>query len=137
MKSKIKLALASLVCMVGFVALAPALMPVSDAIAQTGGAQGGLDAVAGAFPEGAKKDVNVTALVKRIIEWALYLAAVAAVLFIIYGGFLYITSGGDAGQAGKGKTALINAIIGLVVVVLSFMIVQVVYNFLIGAGPTT
>lgn len=94
-------------------------------------AQSGLNAVGEAFPAGAKTAKTVPEIARLIINWALYLAAIIAVIFIIYGGFLYITSGGDTGQAGKGRTTLVNALIGLTIVVLSYLIVQIVYNFLV------
>ncbi len=92
--------------------------------------QKGLDDISAAYPTGAKRAVDVPSTVKLVINWALYLSAIVAVIFIIIGGFLYITSAGDAGQAGKGRTTLVNALIGLVIIVLSYLIVQIVYNFL-------
>lgn len=94
-------------------------------------AQQGLNDIGSAFPNGAQQERRVQDIVKMIIDWALYLAAIAAVIFIIIGGFLYITSAGNSSQAGQGKQTLINALIGLAMVVLSYIIVQIVYNFLV------
>ncbi len=69
-------------------------------------------------------------LTKKIIDILLTISGVIAVLFILIGGFWYITSAGNEEQAEKGKKALINAIIGLVVVILSFVIISVVANML-------
>lgn len=69
-------------------------------------------------------------LAKKIIDILLTVSGVIAVLFILYGGFLYISSGGNEEQAEKGRKALFNAIIGLVVVLLSFVIVQVLANLI-------
>lgn len=91
----------------------------------------GLRDIVSAYPSGATEEKNIGEVAKKIIDWALYFSAILAVIFIIYGGFLYITSAGDATQAGKGRTALVNALIGLVIIVLSYMIVQTVYNFLV------
>ncbi len=96
----------------------------------SGGVQGGLNNIGSAFPVGAQ-DESFENVIRVIITWALYIAAVVSVLIIIYGGFLYITSAGDAVQAKKGKTALFNAIIGLVIAILAYVIVQVVYNTLL------
>jgi hypothetical protein len=93
-------------------------------------AQQGLKDIGDAFPGGAKTNKSVPDIVHLIINWALYIAAILAVIFIIYGGFLYITSAGDTAQSGKGRTALTNALIGLAIVILSYLIVQIVYNFL-------
>lgn len=114
--------------------LAPTMAPVyAQTPACTNGQdcpQKGLDDINAAFPQGAKKALDVPATVRLVINWALYLSAIVAVIYIIIGGFLYMTSAGDSGQAGKGRTTLVNALIGLVIIVLSYLIVQIVYNFL-------
>lgn len=92
-------------------------------------AQDGLTAISGAFPNTTRAQ-DIPSLVRLIINWALYLSAIIAVIFIIIGGFYYITSSGDSTQATKGRTTLVNALIGLTIIVLSYLIVQVVYNFL-------
>ncbi len=77
-------------------------------------------------------DANIASIFKLIINWALALSFIAAVLVLIYGGFLYITSAGNQDSATKGKNAIVNALIGIVVIVLSYMIVQIVYRFVSG-----
>lgn len=94
-------------------------------------AQEGLNAIGSAFPGGVKQNYSIRDIARTVIEWALYLAAIIAVIFIIIGGFMYITSAGNEGQAGKGRTTLVNALIGLAIIILSYLIVQVVYNFLV------
>ncbi len=140
MKRRIALVLVSIFCMMGVMSfsLSSTIPQVAAQVTGTGSGptdgqnvQQGLNDVGGAFPGGATQQTDIRALLHTIINWALYLAAVIAVLFIIYGGFLYITSGGDAAQAKKGTQSLTNAVIGLVIVVLSYLIVQVVYNFLV------
>ena len=93
-------------------------------------AQQGLSAIGEAFPNGAKTAKTVPEIVRLIINWALYLSAIIAVIFIIIGGFMYITSAGDPAKATKGRTTLVNALIGLTIIILSYLIVQIVYNFL-------
>lgn len=65
-----------------------------------------------------------------IIDNLLKVAGLVAVGFIILGGFQYITSRGSEEQAETGKKTLTNAIIGLVLIVLSYIIVAVVVNAL-------
>ncbi|MBL8029733.1 MAG: hypothetical protein JNN11_00605 [Candidatus Doudnabacteria bacterium] len=69
---------------------------------------------------------TVSGLIKLVINWMLALAGLIAVLFLIIGGFWYITSAGNEEQAEKGKGTVINAIIGIVIIVLSWVIVNVV-----------
>lgn len=102
----------------------------------TGGdkVQSGLDDIKSAYPSGRAQGDSVQdikSLVKTILEWALYLAAVTAIIFIVIGGYYYITAAGNDARAASGRKTLTNALIGLVLVVLSYMIVQVVYKFIV------
>src|SRR5262249_50546439 len=65
-------------------------------------------------------------LVIVIINVLLGIAGLVAVLFVIIGGFQYMTSAGNEELAERGKRNLQNAIIGVVIIVLSFVIVNVV-----------
>lgn len=95
--------------------------------------QQGLDSIKDTYPTGAQgtNDGNLKDAAKKIIDWALYLAAIVAVIFIIIGGFYYITARGNDDQAKQGRKTLTNALIGLTLVILSFVIVQVVYKFIV------
>lgn len=62
--------------------------------------------------------------VARLITALLIVAGAVAVIFLISGGISYITAGGDPGKADKGKTTIVNAIIGIVIIFLAIMIVQ-------------
>lgn len=57
---------------------------------------------------------------------AIYLAGVAAVIFLIIGGIKFITSGGDQVKAGQAKKTITFAIVGLVIIVFSFFIIKVI-----------
>ncbi len=101
----------------------------------TGGSnqvQDGLSSISGSFPNTAIDTTNPQDFIKKIIDWALYLAAMIAVIFIIVGGYMYITSAGSDSKANTGLKTARNALIGLAMIVLSYLIVQVVYNFLVG-----
>lgn len=65
-----------------------------------------------------------------VINALLALAGSAAVIFIIIGGFRYLTSAGNEELAEKGKKTLVTSIIGLAVVVLAAAIVRIVANTL-------
>lgn len=73
---------------------------------------------------------DIRYLAARIIQWALALAGIVAVIMAIIGGYQIMTAAGDAAKATNGRKTLTNAIIGLVIVVLSYMVVQIVYNFI-------
>jgi len=73
---------------------------------------------------------SVEEIILRYINIALSIVAVLVVAFLIYGGFLYITSGGNEESAERGKKVITNAIIGLVIIIFSFVIVNVIINTL-------
>lgn len=87
----------------------------------------------GGFDLGAAQAVGLPGglqnLIGKLIQAALTLVGTAALAYLVYGGFLYITAAGDEKQISKAKTILTYAIIGIVVIGLSFAIVQ----FVIGA----
>jgi hypothetical protein len=57
-------------------------------------------------------------------KWILSISGSLALLFFIYGGFTFLISGGSSERVTKGKTILINSIIGLVIIFTSFLIVN-------------
>ncbi len=69
---------------------------------------------------------GVNDLIIRVINILLGVAFLVAVLFLILGGFRYIVSGGNEKTAEAGKKTVLNALIGIVIVILSYVIVQVV-----------
>jgi hypothetical protein len=68
------------------------------------------------------------------IQAAFAIAGVIVILFIIYGGFIYMTSAGNDEQAEKGRKILVNAVIGLVVIIMSTAIVTIVSGLLSGGS---
>lgn len=94
--------------------------------AAAGAASTGCDAGTGGATTGiynlAAKIVNIFSVIVGII----------AVLMIIYGGFKYITSGGDSGNISGAKNTLIYAIVGLVVVALA----QFIVHFVLGQADS-
>lgn len=67
-------------------------------------------------------------IVTRVVNALLLIAGIIAVIYLIYGGILYITAGGDAEKATKGRTAVINAVIGVIIILLALVILAYVKN---------
>ncbi len=74
---------------------------------------------------------TATFVIEDIILLALSIVGIIAVAFLIYGGFRYITSAGNDEVAESAKKIIQNAIIGLIVIILSYIIVVVVINALV------
>jgi hypothetical protein len=71
-------------------------------------------------------------LIAKIINVFSVLVGVVAVVMIIYGGFRYITSGGDSNNIGTAKNTILYAIIGLIIVALA----QLIVKFVLGSAAT-
>lgn len=73
-------------------------------------------------------DLSLGALLSKIIIWVLGFAAAVAVLFLIIGGLQYVTSAGNKDRVDKAKQTILYAVIGLIVIALSFVIVTFITN---------
>ena len=72
----------------------------------------------------------VWTIVLNIVYDVTLVVGIVAIGFIIFGGYLFITSEGDPGKAGKAKKTLSAAIIGLVIAVLATVIVNTITGIL-------
>ncbi len=63
-------------------------------------------------------------LLTRVINFILLLAGIVAFFYVLMGGFFYLTSGGDQAGAQKGRTMIANALIGIVIIFLSYALVN-------------
>jgi heme/copper-type cytochrome/quinol oxidase subunit 2 len=73
---------------------------------------------------------DLITLAGNMVNSILIIISVVAVLYLIYGGIQYITAGGDADKASKGRVTITNAIIGIVIILAAFAI----YNFSVRLG---
>lgn len=62
----------------------------------------------------------------NIVEWLIVAAAYLAVAFITWGGFKYMKSRGEPGKLAEAKTAILQAVIGLGIALISVAIVEFV-----------
>ncbi len=81
-------------------------------------------------------NTSVNDLIVRVIRILLGVAFAVAVLFLIIGGFYYITAQGNEEAAGKGKQTVINALIGIVIIIMSYVIVNVIANLAYRQGDS-
>jgi hypothetical protein len=73
---------------------------------------------------------NVPQLIGSIIKEVLGIVGALALLMFVYGGFLWLTSGGSPDRIKKGKDILVWAVIGLVVIFASYTLVDFVIKAL-------
>lgn len=94
------------------------------ALDTSGGIQGGVNAAGGS-----EDTRELDTVVGTIINVVLYVLGILAVAFIIYGGVKYAMSAGDAAKVKSAKDTIMYAVVGLIVAILAYAIV----NFVIGS----
>jgi|SRR5581483_12007108 len=96
----------------------------------------GLSGLFGFGGGGISSSQSLPELISNVVKIMLMFAGIIAVVFIIIGGYQYITSAGNDEAAEKGKKTLVNAIIGIVVIVLSYAIISVITNLVSSPSGT-
>ncbi len=66
------------------------------------------------------------------INILLFVTGAIAIIYVILGGYRYITAGGDPKKAEAARSTIINAVIGVIIVTASYFII----NVAISAGTT-
>ncbi|MSU75161.1 MAG: hypothetical protein EXS55_01460 [Candidatus Magasanikbacteria bacterium] len=82
----------------------------------------------------ASTDIRV--IIARIIRIALGLLGIVLLVIILYGGFLWMTAGGNEEQIGQAKKVMTNGVIGLAIILSAYSIVLFIMRMLgLGGGP--
>jgi len=77
------------------------------------------------------KDIRET--VAQILKVAMGLLGIIAVCIILYGGFVWMTAGGNKEKVDKARKIIIAGVIGLVIIMTSYAIATFVIQSLISA----
>lgn len=93
------------------------------ASAEVGGIQQGADSA-----KGDEQQTDLVSNIKTITNTMLFVIGVVAVIMLIVGGFRYIFSGGSSQNTQAAKDTILYAVIGIVVALLAYAIV----NFVLG-----
>ena len=120
----------------------PILLPVSSLAACdniTSNINSGVDQATGNTSSCGTTTIStgIKSIAVTVVNILSVVVGIVAVVMIIYGGFRYITSGGESGNVSGAKNTLLFAIVGLVIVSLA----QVIVRWVIGtssniASPT-
>ncbi len=73
-------------------------------------------------------------LIVQIVNFFLGFVGILAFLMLVYGGFRYLASAGDPEAAKKGKQTIVYAVVGVVIIALSYAAVNTLIQ---GIGPQT
>ncbi len=100
-----------------------------------GGKTGGADVINEEL--GGLTDTDPRIIISRIINVLFGFLGIIAVSLVMYGGWKWMSSQGDAGKIEDAKKLLRNAVIGLFIILAAFAIVSFVLDALFGtSGPT-
>ncbi|MBR3176414.1 hypothetical protein IKF25_00365 [Candidatus Saccharibacteria bacterium] len=72
--------------------------------------------------------VGVNGVFTKITNTVLYAVGIISVIMLIYGGLRYVVSGGDSKKVTDAKNTIMYAIIGLIISILAYAIVNFVIN---------
>lgn len=78
-----------------------------------------------------------TSIVKRGINIMLFGVGVLSVIMLIFGGFRYVISGGKKESVTNAKNTILYAIIGLLVAVFAYAIINFILGAALSSGSTT
>lgn len=70
-------------------------------------------------------------LITNIINWALGLLGLLALILLIYGGFIWMLAAGEEEKIKKAQDIIKGAVIGLVIILASYGIASYVFNNLV------
>ena len=84
-----------------------------------------------------REGAEATSVVKLLLNTAFYAIGVLSVIMIVFSGFKYINSRGDAEGVKSAKNTLLYAVIGLIVSMLAFVIVNYVISVFNGTKQDT
>lgn len=75
---------------------------------------------------------RIYGLFERMITWGTNIALIVAAFFLMWGAFIYMTAAGSPRQMETGKSAMVHAIIGLVIVLVARTIATAIRNAVVG-----
>lgn len=81
--------------------------------------------------------VGDNGFIRKLTSWILLAVGTISVIMLIYGGFRYVVSGGDSKKVTDAKNTILYAIIGLIISMLAYAIVQFIISAVTGMSGET
>ena len=93
------------------------------------------DCTGGPQATGGNCDWNaLVALINKLSTYMIFISIPLTALGVMYGGFLYLTAGGNSGQTKEARKIMMNVLIGFGLMLGAWLIIHEVYNLLIVPG---
>lgn len=81
-------------------------------------------------PQGYFNDIGEA--INSVLTFVFVIAVLLVFLYIVWGGITWITSGGDKGKTEEARNKITAAVVGLIILLASFAILQLVIRFFTG-----
>ena len=108
-------------------AFATPIIMTSNVLDNQAHAEGAADLIQkGADSTGQKDSRSAGDLAKDFVNIMLFAVGILAVIMLIWGGIRYVLSGGDSGAVSSAKKTILYAVVGLIVAILAYAIVNFV-----------
>ena len=108
-------------------AFATPIVMTSNVLDNQAHAEGAADLIQkGADSTGQKDSRSAGVLAKEFVNIMLFAVGILAVIMLIWGGIRYVLSGGDSGAVSSAKKTILYAVVGLIVAILAYAIVNFV-----------
>jgi len=117
-----------------FSAITALLLPLAVKAQDLGG--GLLDSAAGSKGAGYRK-MQIEQIVGNVISIVLGIVGVVFLVLTIYGGYMWMTAGGDEGKVEKARDTMTRAIIGLIIVLAAYALTYFVVSQLVVSTLTS
>ncbi|NCN06340.1 MAG: hypothetical protein GW946_00670 [Candidatus Pacebacteria bacterium] len=73
---------------------------------------------------------NVGSLITSVLTFVMLIAALLILMYLIWGGIQWITSGGDKGKTEEARNKITSAVIGLIILAAAWAVFLIVLKFL-------
>lgn len=77
-------------------------------------------------PETDLPDTSPTEILKNLLDWIATIVAIISALVIVIAGIMWATAGGDEDKQGKARKMLISGVVGLIIALAAWGLVNVV-----------
>lgn len=77
---------------------------------------------------------DVATFANWIISFLISILGIIATIALVYAGILLVTSGGDTNAATRAKTLFTNVVIGIILILAAWLIVDTIMRALTGSG---
>jgi len=119
----------------GLSAIFLTLFLVADKVAAVGSISGGATSARGQGQPTTLFGVGGT--FETVTNVLLYIIGAIGVIMIVIGGLRYVISGGNTEQVNAAKNTILYAIVGIIIAILAYAIIQFVINTFVNNGSGT